>query len=53
MNKWVHRGYEAYLVLRERTLTFKLSYLKMLSKYGSILLGATRVVGGWPSPEGL
>ena len=34
-------------------LTFKLSRLKILSEYGSILLGVTKMVGGWPSPEGL
>ena len=33
-------------------LTFKLSHLKILPEYGSIFLGVTKVVGGWPSSEG-
>ena len=34
-------------------LTFKSPHLKILSEYGSIFLGVTKMVGGWPSLEGL
>ena len=32
---------------------FKSPRLKILSEYGSIFLGVTKMVGGWPSTEGL